>query len=458
MISLLLVDDNSSFRKALAIFLKNNEFIVAQAESGEEAIPKLKQKKFDLVLTDLKMEQKSGIEVLKESKKINPDTEVILLTAFGSIPSAVEAVKMGAFDYLTKPCDNQKLLFVLKKALDKKKLLSEAKSFMKKPKARFDFSNIVYKSKSMKKILTTIKKIAQTDITVFIQGKSGTGKELLVVAIYRNSLRANKPLQVVNCSIPETLLESELFGYVKGAFTGAFTDKKGMFEQADGGTVFLDEICDTSPALQAGLLRVIQEKELRRVGDNSYTRIDVRLIAATNKDLLSLAKQGRFREDLYYRLNVIPIYIPPLRERKEDIIPLAEHFIKKYSQKLGKKTGQITPQMEDALLKYHWPGNVRELENAIEGSVALAPSNKLDSSFLLIDTDISFLKGVKSSWSFSVADSSKDSLKGKEKEHILSILEKHRGNKSKTAKELGIGRTTLYRKLKEFQNDEDVSK
>ncbi len=458
MISLLLVDDNSSFRKALAIFLKNKKFIVDQTESGEEAISKLKQKNFDLVLTDLKMEKKSGIDVLKESKKINPDTEVILLTAFGSIPSAVEAVKMGAFDYLTKPCDNQKLLLVLERALDKKKLLSEAKSFMQKPKVRFDFSNIVYKSKSMKKILKTIKKIAQTDITVFIQGESGTVKEFLAIAIHRNSLRFNKPLVVVNCSIPETPLESELFGYVKGAFTGAFTDKKGMFEQADGGTVFLDEICDTSPALQSGLLRVIQEKELRRVGDNSYTRIDVRLIAATNKDLLSLAKQGRFREDLYYRLNVIPIYIPPLRERKEDIIPLAEHFIKKYSQKLGKKPGQITPQMEDTLLKYHWPGNVQELENAIEGSVALAPSNKLDSSFLLIDTDISFLKGVKSSWSFSVADSSKDSLKGKEKEHILSILEKHRGNKSKTAKELGIGRTTLYRKLKGFQNDEDVSK
>lgn len=452
MISLLLVDDNSSFRRALAIFLKNNEFIVAQAESGEEAIPKLKQKNFDLVLTDLKMKKKSGIEVLKESKKINPDTEVILLTAFGSIPSAVEAVKMGAFDYLTKPCDNQKLLDILKRALEKRKLLSEAKSFMQKPKARFDFSNIVYKSKSMEKILTTIKKIAQTDITVFIQGESGTGKELLAVAIHRNSLRANKPLQVVNCSIPETLLETELFGYVKGAFTGAFSDKKGMFEQADGGTVFLDEICDTSPALQAGLLRVIQEKELRRVGDNSYTRIDVRLIAATNKDLLSLAKQGRFKEDLYYRLNVIPIYIPPLRERKEDIIPLAEHFIKKYSQKFGKEPKEITPQMKDALLKYRWPGNVRELENAIERTVTLAPSNKLDSSF------ISFLKGVKSSWSFSVANSSENSLKDKEKKHILSVLEKHRGNKNKAAKELGIGRTTLYRKLKEFQNDEDVSK
>lgn len=450
MTSVLVVDDDLGTRKTLNILLGRNGYDVSLASSGEEALEIMKKDNFDLVLTDLKMGQKSGIDVLQGVKECYPDTEVILLTAYGSIPSAVEAIKLGAFDYVTKPCRNERLLLTLQKALEKKKLVSQVKYLRSKIKDKTGF--IVYRSRAMEGILKMIKRIAPTDVTVLIEGESGTGKELLAKAIHDNSARRDKPFVAVNCSgLPETLLESELFGHKKGAFTDAISNKKGLFEEADSGTIFLDEISDTTASLQTKLLRVIQEQEIRRVGEAHFTKINLRIVAATNRNLLVLVKQGKFRDDLYFRLNVMPISVPPLRDRKEDIILLTEYFIDKYSKKFKRKIKKITSGAFSQLIKYDWPGNVRELENIIERAIALNESSTLNSSDLL------FVLGEKS-WLFSTealdqssSGKQENSLKDKEKNYIVNVLKKNNWNYTKTAKELGIGRTTLWRKLKEYQ-------
>jgi two-component system response regulator HydG len=442
---ILLVDDEGSFRKALAILLRKDGYSVDEVISGEEAISKLNHKSYDAVVADLMMRGKSGIDVLEEVKSKNPETEVIILTAYGTIPSAVEAVKKGATDYLTKPCKSETLLSLIKKTLERKRLLSEVESLQEVEKEKSVLKEIVFQSEAMKKIMDLIRKIAKTDITVLLEGESGTGKELLSRAIHNLSLRANKPFVAINCSgLPETLLESELFGYVKGAFTGALADKKGLFEEANSGTVFLDEICDASLTLQTRFLRAIQEQEIRKVGDQKFIKINTRIVAATNRDLWLLVKEGEFREDLYYRLNVMPIYIPPLRERKEDIAVLANCFVGRYSKKLGKEMRRLKDETIEMLVGYDWPGNVRELENTIERGVALTPTDELTTSGLL------FLPENKGAWGEISLKEQTSNLKEKEREYILEVLEENGWNYSKASARLGIGRTTLWRKLKEF--------
>jgi DNA-binding NtrC family response regulator len=442
MASILIVEDEGSLRKALGILLRNVGYEVSEVTDGEGAFSILDKNKFDLVLTDLMMKKISGDEVLGRVKQISPDTEVVIITGYGTIPSAVESIKAGAFDYITKPFKTEEILKVIEKALDSVKVKSEGREY--------SFEDIVYASRGMENIINLVKKVAPTDITILIEGESGTGKELLARAIHKNSLRKDGPFVTVNCSsLPETLLESELFGYVKGAFTGALTDKKGLFEIADSGTIFLDEIGDTSLALQMRFLRAIQEKEIRKVGGEEFAKVDVRLIAATNKSLLNLIKEDKFREDLYYRINVMPIFIPPLRERKEDIVPLAKHFVNIYAQRYQKEVKRIDEEIIRELENYAWPGNIRELEHTIERGVALASSD-LDKTSLL------FLPEDEKLWLPETELENGSTLKEKEKVHIIQTLKKNKWNYTKSADELGISRTTLWRRMKEYGLREDT--
>jgi DNA-binding NtrC family response regulator len=447
MASILIVEDEGSLRKALSALLRSAGYEVSEVTDGEGAFSILLKNKFDLVLTDLMMKKVSGEEVLKRVKQISPETEVVVITGYGTIQSVVECIKSGAFDYITKPFKTEEILKVIEKALEKRKVLSGVK--VKSEEIKYSFEDIIYSSRGMGQIIELIKKVAPTDITILIEGESGTGKELLARAIRKNSLRKDGPFVTVNCSsLAETLLESELFGYVKGAFTGALTDKKGLFEIADSGTIFLDEIGDTSLALQMRFLRAIQEREIRKVGGGEFAKVDVRLIAATNKSLVTLVKEGKFREDLYYRINVMPIYIPPLRERREDIIPLANHFVKVYADRYQKEVKRIEEEMIRELENYSWPGNIRELEHTIERGVALASSD-LDKTSLL------FLPEDEKLWLPEAELDNSSTLKENEKIQIIKILKKNKWNYTKSAEELGISRTTLWRRMKEYGLRED---
>jgi len=372
---ILVVDDEPGMREFLKIMLEKMGFQAQATESGEEAIKRIEQARFDLVLCDLKLPKLSGMEVLRKSKELNPEVPVIIITAFGSADSAVEAMKLGAYDYITKPFKVDEIQFVIQKALEKARLLEENIQLRRELKSKYGFHQLVGLSEPMRKIYEAIRSVTGTKSNILISGESGTGKELVAKAIHYNSPRRNRAFVVVNCaSIPETLLESELFGHTKGAFTGAYQAKRGMFELADQGTIFLDEIAEMSPALQSKLLRVIEDKSFRRVGGEQEIKVDVRIITATNRDLEAEVKSSRFREDLYYRLNVIRIHLPPLRERKEDIPLLAGHFLEKYSQELNKPIKKISDEAERLLVEYNWPGNVRELENVIERAVSLEQS------------------------------------------------------------------------------------
>lgn len=447
MASILIVEDEGSLRKALGALLRSAGYEISEVTDGEGAFSILQKNKFDLVLTDLMMKKVSGEEVLKKVKQISPETEVVVITGYGTIQSAVECIKSGAFDYITKPFKTEEILKVIDKALEKRKVLDRVE--VKSEGREYSFEDIVYVSRGMENIIQLIKKVAPTDITILIEGESGTGKELLARAIHKNSLHKEGPFVTVNCSsLPETLLESELFGYVKGAFTGALTDKKGLFEIADSGTIFLDEIGDTSLALQMRFLRAIQEKEIRRVGGEEFAKVDVRLIAATNKSLVTLVKEGKFREDLYYRINVMPIYIPPLRERKEDIVPLVNHFVKVYAQRYQKEVKGMDNEMIKELENYSWPGNIRELEHTIERGVALATSD-LDKTSLL------FLPEDEKLWLPETELENNSTLKENEKVQIIKILKKNKWNYTKSAEELGISRTTLWRRMKEYELRKD---
>jgi len=447
MASILIVEDEGSLRKALGALLRSAGYEVSEVTDGEGAFSILQKNKFDLVLTDLMMKKVSGEEILKRVKQISPETEVVIITGYGTIQSAVESIKSGAFDYITKPFKTEEILKVIQKALEKRKVLDRVE--VKSEGRKYSFEDIVYASRGMENIIQLIKKVAPTDITILIEGESGTGKELLARAIHKNSLCKDGPFVTVNCSsLPETLLESELFGYVKGAFTGALTDKKGLFEIADSGTIFLDEIGDTSLALQMRFLRAIQEKEIRKVGGGEFAKVDIRLIAATNKSLVTLVKEGKFREDLYYRINVMPIYIPPLRERKEDIIPLANHFVKVYADRYQKEVKRIEEEIIRELENYSWPGNIRELEHTIERGVALSSSD-LDKASLL------FLPEDEKLWLPEAELENNSTLKENEKVQIIKILKKNKWNYTKSAEELGISRTTLWRRMKEYGLRED---
>jgi two-component system response regulator PilR (NtrC family) len=376
MAKILVVDDDQGIRDFLEIMLSREGYEVTCVADANKALSRCKKEKFDLILTDLKMPKVDGIEFLKAIKDISHETMVILMTAYASPETAVSAMKEGAYDYVEKGFDLEDIKAIISSALDKKGVKRDDALFIKKVEDAVSFGNMIGKSKGMLKVYSIIKKVAETPTNVLILGESGTGKELVANAIHENSQRKNMPFEVINCGgVPESLLESELFGYVKGAFTGAYADKPGLFEIARGGTIFLDEIGDLPPLLQVKLLRVVQEKTFRRVGGAEEKKVDVRIISATNKNLEEKVKDGSFREDLYFRLNVIPIHIPPLRERKEDITILTKHFIEKCSKQFGKEIKTISSYAMELLMKYPFPGNVRELENIIERSVALETSN-----------------------------------------------------------------------------------
>lgn len=374
MAHILLVDDQSSIRLTLTALLKGAGHTLAQAGTGVDALEKINTNDYDLVITDLKLDQISGLDVLRASKQNNPQTEVIMLTGYGSIETAVAAMKAGAIDYLTKPIDAEELLLAIGRAQERQQLKSEVarlRSVVAKEQ-KFDPGNIVATSTEMQRVLEMVARVAPTDATVLVQGESGTGKELIARALHQNSKRKDGAFIPINCgALPENLLESELFGHVKGAFTGAHQNKKGLFEEADGGTLFLDEIGEMSPATQVKLLRVLQDSEVRRVGANTGVKVDVRLVAATNRRLQELVTNNEFREDLYYRLQVIPIQLPPLRDRQDEILPLIHNYLQVHSHKLNKPVKGLDKAAEQALLDYSWPGNIRELINAVERAVIL---------------------------------------------------------------------------------------
>lgn len=373
---ILVVDDEKSLREVLSIMLKRAGYTVTEACDGDEAIGHVNKEIYDLVITDLRMPKADGMDVLKAVKSSSPETVVLVITAFATSDSAVEAMKQGAYDYLTKPFQVDEVQLIIRNALEKRRLSTENMLLKREMASQSSFAKIVGQSEAMQKVFDVVKKVADAKSNILICGESGTGKELVARAIHYNSARSPMPFVAVNCSaVPETLLESELFGHVKGSFTGAISNKAGLFEVANGGTIFLDEIGDTTPTIQVKLLRVIQEREFRRVGGNQDMKVDVRVIAATNRDLEKAVAEGAFREDLYYRLDVIPIRLPPLRLRTGDIPLLVTHFLEKFSQDSAKPAPMLTPEALHVLLEHEWRGNVRELENLIERVVAFSSGN-----------------------------------------------------------------------------------
>jgi DNA-binding NtrC family response regulator len=372
---ILVADDHDALRRGLSLALSAAGHDVEEAGNGNAAIEKLHEGYFDVVVSDLKMGGSDGLDVLRTTKTLHPTTSVILMTAFGSVSTAVEAMKHGAFDYVQKPFEIEEMEVKVEKALELKRLRNELDYLRNEQHGSYDFERIIGASEPLQKVLGVVKKVAKSNSTVLIRGETGTGKELIAGAIHHNSLRASRNFVKVNCAaLQENLLESELFGHEKGAFTGADRQRIGRFEQADGGTLFLDEIGDMSASTQAKILRVLQEHEFERLGGTRTIKVDVRLIAATNRDLPSMVTEGQFREDLYYRLNVVTIDMPPLRERKEDILPLAMWFIRRFSSELKKKLDGLDNDAQKMLVRYNWPGNIRELENAIERAALLAES------------------------------------------------------------------------------------
>ena len=415
-------------------------FSVEVAQNGLEAIEKIEKEIFDLVLSDLKMPEMDGMELLKMIKGTRPEMPVIMMTAYGSIDTAVEAMKIGANDYITKPVDLRDLLLRISKVHMENLLLQENRLLRMEVRKKFEFSNIIGKSRKMQGVFSLIEKVASSSSTVIIYGGSGTGKELVAKAIHYNSPRTDQPFIPFNCSaIPETLVESELFGHTRGAFTGAVQTKKGLFEEAHGGTLFLDEISTVLPSVQVKLLRVLQEKEVMKIGSTERTKIDVRMIAATNEDLETNMKNGKFRDDLFYRLHVFPIFLPDLKERKEDIPLLAYHFLDLYSKEAKKEIKGISKEAMNLLLEYYWPGNVRELENAIERAVIMADGEFLTPQDLPGDLTEGFSLLIRRG---AKGHKSLDEIKA---EYIAQILKQTNGNKKTAAEILKVNPRTLYR-------------
>jgi len=438
---ILVVDDEATIRDLIGKGLSQiGGYSVEVAQNGVEAIEKIERDVFDLVLTDLKMPGMDGIELLKTIKGTRPEVLVILMTAYGTIETAVEAMKIGANDYITKPIDLNELLLHISKAQKESFLMKENRLLRMEVRKKFEFSNIIGKSKRMQAIFSLIEKVALGNSTVIVYGGSGTGKELVAKAIHYNSPRADQPFIPFNCgAIPETLVESELFGHTKGAFTGAVQAKKGLFEEADGGTLFLDEISTILPSVQVKLLRVLQEKELMKVGSTERTRIDVRMIAATNENLEANMKNGKFREDLFYRLHVFPIFLPDLKDRKEDIPLLAYHFLDVYSKEAKKEIKGISKEAIKLLVEYPWPGNVRELENVIERAVIMTDQDYVVANDLPKDLTEGFSEVIKR----GVKD--RKSLGDIKSEYIKEILKEVGGNKRIASEILKVNPRTLYR-------------
>ncbi|MBW6485726.1 MAG: sigma-54 dependent transcriptional regulator [Syntrophobacterales bacterium] len=443
---ILVVDDEQGMRELLEIMLVREGYRVATAADATKALQRCRKEVFDLIITDLKMPKVDGLTFLREAKKICPGVMVILITAYASAETALAAMKEGVYDYLEKDFAIDDLKRIIRNALNNKGEKQKDLLFLKEVGQQVRFGEMIGKSSEMLKIYATIRKIAQTLTNILILGESGTGKELVARAIHDNSPRNGMPFVVINCGgIPENLLESELFGYCKGAFTGAFTDKQGLFEFARGGTIFLDEVAELSTFLQVKLLRVVQEKTFRRIGGSEDISVDVRIISATNKNLAEMVKAEKFREDLYYRLNVIPLFLPPLRERKEDIPVLSNYFIEKYSKELGKDVKTISTYAMELLLGYQFPGNIRELKNIIERSVALETSNIILPDNLILSDGIGGINSVTSS--LGVADGAvnlNEELARCEKNLIEKALKQANGAKSKAADLLGITYDSLH--------------
>ena len=451
--SILVVEDEKSARDTMVDFLSEAGYEAYGAHDGEEAVVMARENTFNLVITDLKMPKGDGLYVLEEVKRIDPRIIVIICTGYGTVNTAVKAMKLGAFDYITKPIKIEEMKLVVKRALDYQRLQVENLLLHKQLKAKYKFKNLVGDSDAMQKVFQLIEKTATTDSTIMICGESGTGKELVARAIHYNSDRKDGPMVPVNCgAIPEDLLESELFGYEKGAFTGAFKTRIGRFELANGGTVFLDEIGDMSPALQVKVLRVLQEHEFERVGGVKSIKVDIRVIAATHRDLEKAVKQDVFREDLYYRLNVIPLTLPPLRERRSDILLLVHHFIEKFNREKKQSIEMVSPEVIKTFMRYHWPGNVRELENLIERLVILKGEGVIEQEDLPE-------KVLKSEWTdmippIDIAErgiSFSTAVSEFERELILQALKKTNWVKNRAAKLLQLKRTTLVEKMKKIQ-------
>ncbi len=444
---ILIVDDEPDICRALEFLLKKEGYTVTSANSGEDAIEKLKTDSFDVVITDIKMGRVDGMTVLERAKEINPDMPVIMMTAFASIESAVEAMKRGAADYIVKPFLNEEIKLTVRKVIEQKKLINENIALKQQISQRMPCKDFVANSESMLKIVETLEKVIPTKSNILILGESGTGKGLIAEVIHCNSPRRDKPFISINCSaIPEGLLESELFGYKKGAFTGAVSDKLGLIPLAHQGTLFLDEIGDMPVNLQAKLLKVLETGEVYPVGDTKPKIVDVRIISATNVNIEDRIKEGKFREDLYWRLNVIEIKIPPLRERKDDIEMLARHFVDKFSEEHKKNIKGIDRQALSMLLEYSWPGNVRELGNVIERAVVLT-----DGDYIIPENLPDKLKKVEHTAQPSTL---KTYLGDYEKNLILRLYNAHNRNKEETAMALGIDLATLYRKLKKYGIEE----
>jgi len=436
--NILIIDDEKRMCGVLKAALELNNHHVETAYDGDSGIDKFKKGEFDIVITDLKMPGKDGIAVLDEVKKTSPETEVILMTAYATAQTAVEAMRKGAYDYLIKPFEMVEMKLKVKQILEKRELAKENIDLKDKLKDKYSLDNIIGTSEAMQKVYQMVEKVAPRDATVLIRGESGTGKELIAQAIHQLSLRASGKFVAVNCAaLPETLLESELFGHEKGAFTGAEKQKRGRFELADAGTIFLDEIGDIPQATQVKLLRVLQSKEITRLGGEETIQVDVRTLAATNRNLEELINKGTFREDLYYRLNVFPIYLPPLRERREDIPELIVHFLKKN----GQPEDKIDATTTRALMNYHWHGNIRELENIIERMIILSGDDKI--TVALLPPQFQGITTGRDSLSIDIPEEGL-SIDEVEKQLINKALKQAGGNKSKAAKLLGITRRKLY--------------
>jgi two-component system, NtrC family, response regulator HydG len=448
MADILIVDDEPSARTTLAILLRKRGHRVVQAEGVRTAAKILAECAFDLVVTDLRMPDGDGLEVLRNAKAHCPEVAVILLTAYAGWESAKEAMRLGAYDYFEKGKEPDEFLHRIEKALEEKGLRHENENLRRQVQERYSLPGLIAQSTEMQKVLDLVLRVAPTDATVLIQGESGTGKEVIAKVIHHTSPRTDKPFVAVNCgALPEPLLESEIFGHVKGAFTGATAHKKGLFEEAHGGTFLLDEIGEMPPTLQVKFLRVLQEGEVRPVGSTQATTADVRVLAATNRDLGQLMQQGKFREDLFYRLSVIPVVLPPLRERREDIPALAEHFLRRYGQKQGRPL-RLSAAAVDTLLRYPWPGNVRELENAMERTAILARNDAIGPDDLPPHIAAGAPLGP------APVLPREQTLAEVEKAHILQTLERCGWNHSRAAEALNIGRTSLWRKLKEYHLEE----
>ena len=453
---ILVVDDDAVARELLADALKKDGYDVEAFANGIDVISRGKQGKVDLVLTDIRMGTVDGLTVLREFKQFSPDTSIVLLTSFGSLEGAIEGIKQGAFDYLAKPFRKEEIKLVVQRALDHCRLVRENARFREELKGKDEWSPLVGSSPAMLDVYKLVARVSESRSTVLLQGESGTGKELIARAIHANSPRRDRPFIPVNCgALPDTLLESEMFGHEKGAFTGAVGMKTGLFEAANGGTLFLDEIGELGPALQVKLLRVMQDQEVRRVGSTTSVKVDVRIIAATNRDLEQFVKDGKFRDDLYYRLNVVRITLPSLIDRKEDIPMLAHHFLQKCAHGGAPIAVRgFLPETIALLKQYRWPGNVRELENAIERAVSLSHGPLLTPD----DLPESVRKGVgPSTEANSLTGPAGDevclTLEEVEKRHLVRVLKETKGNKVKAAKILGIDRRTLYRMAERFGLD-----